>query len=64
MRPHTSRSATAPGNLPVSEAPALLLPTATALDGANISLLQRVAPMGMYPLVIPFAKHIMSGCTP
>ena len=41
MRPHASRSATAPGSLPISEVPALLLRTATTLGGANVSSLRR-----------------------
>jgi len=41
MRPHASRSATAPGSLPISEVPALLLRTATTLGGANVVSLRR-----------------------
>src|SRR6476620_7822821 len=36
MRPHASRSAAAPGNLPISEAPVLLLPTAALLGGPTL----------------------------
>jgi len=36
IRPHALRSATAPGNLPISDAPALPLPRATPLGSARL----------------------------